>query len=482
MRLTGLTTLTSLCFLAGPLAGVATLALAPAASVRAETPKEADEAKKKLETKRNELENVEKKAKSLQTDVDSIAAERERINSRLLETADLIKKSEAQLTTIETRLGELQEQERILKGSLNQRNDQIAKLLAALQRMGRNPPPVLITQREDALEMVRSAMLLSAAFPELGNQAKILTTRLTELARVMGDIRTQRDQLRTEMTRLSDARTRLSGLMEEKKVTLEERQSELQRMRTAAADISRNVKDLNELISKLDQAVKDNTGLGAYDSQQKHTAAANITQNSSAPAAPAAPIAPNSPAALPAIQKAPAAPSATKDATKGVDVVVLSPGATLGSPGRIKPEIAFSDATGRLPLPAQGRQVLGFGEKTQFGGQSKGIVLETRQGAQVTSPCDGWIVYAGEFRSYGQLLIINAGAGYHVLLAGLSQIDVQPGQFVLAAEPVGTMTGWAQQSQPTASNAPVLYVEFRKDGKPVDPDPWWVAGHRKVQG
>lgn len=484
MRLTGLTTLSSLCFLAGPLAGVATVALAPGAPVRAEAPKDASDAKKKLETKRNELDDVEKKAKSLQTDVDAIAAERQRINSRLLETADLIKKSEAQLTTIETRLGELQEQERILKGSLNQRNDQIAKLLAALQRMGRNPPPVLITQREDALEMVRSAMLLSAAFPELGNQAKILTTRLTELARVMGDIRTQRDQLRTEMTRLSDARTRLAGLMEEKKVTLEERQSELQRMRTAATDISRNVKDLNELISKLDQAVKDNTGLGAYDSQQKQIAAANITQNSSAPAAPATPIAPNSPAALPAIQKAPETPpaAAAKDLSKGVDVVVLSPGATLGSPGRIKPEIAFTNATGRLPLPAQGRQVLGFGEKTQFGGQSKGIVLETRQGAQVTSPCDGWIVYAGEFRSYGQLLIINAGGGYHVLLAGLSQIDVQPGQFVLAAEPVGTMTGWAQQSQPTASNAPVLYVEFRKDGKPVDPDPWWVAGHRKVQG
>lgn len=482
MRLARLTTLSSLYLIAGPLAGVATLALAPAALVHAQAPKDADEVKKKLESKRNELDDVEKKTKSLQTDVEGLAAERERINSRLLETADLIKRSEAQLTTIETRLGELQDQERILKGSLNQRNDQIAKLLSALQRMGRNPPPVLITQREDALEMVRSAMLLSAAFPELGSQAKILTARLNELARVMGDIRTQRDQLRTEMTRLSDARTRLSGLMEEKKVSLEERQSELKRMRTAAADISRNVKDLNELISKLDQAVKDNTGLGAYDSQQKQVAAANITQNSSAPLVPAAPIAPNSPAALPPSQKAPDTPPAIKDGAKGVDVVVLSPGATLGSPGRIKPEIAFSAASGRLPLPAQGRQVLGFGEKTQFGGQSKGIVLETRQGAQVTSPCDGWIVYAGEFRSYGQLLIINAGGGYHVLLAGLSQIDVQPGQFVLAAEPVGTMTGWPQQSQPTASNAPVLYVEFRKDGKPVDPDPWWVAGHRKVQG
>jgi septal ring factor EnvC (AmiA/AmiB activator) len=155
----------------------------------------------------------------------------------------------------------------------------------------------------------------------------------------------------------------------------------------------------------------------------------------------------------------------------------------LGSPGRIKPEIPFAQATGRLPLPAQGRQVLKFGEKTQYGGQSKGIVLETRQGAQVTSPCDGWIVYAGEFRSYGQLLIINAGGGYHVLLAGLSQIDVQPGQFVLAAEPVGTMSGWSQQPQTAAvNNAPVLYVEFRKDGTPIDPDPWWVPGHQKVQG
>jgi septal ring factor EnvC (AmiA/AmiB activator) len=449
----------------------------------AQAPSKAEDAKKKLEGKRNELQDVQKRAKSLESDVQGLAAERERLNSRLVETADLIKKSEAQLTTIETRLGELDEQQRILKGSLNQRHDQIAKLLSALQRMGRNPPPVLITQREDALEMVRSAMLLSAAFPELGTQAKALTVRLTELVRVMTEIRTQRDQLRTEMTRLGDARTRLAGLMEEKKVALDQRQSELKSMRTAAADISRNVNDLNELISKLDQAVKDNTGLGAYDAQQKQWAAnppPNITPNSSPL------IAPNSPAALPEISKAPPkdAPAVVPPAgSKGTDVVELSPGAALGNPGRIKPEIAFSQANGRLPMPAQGRQVLGFAEKTQFGGQSKGIVLETRQGAQVTSPCDGWIVYAGEFRSYGQLLIINAGGGYHVLLAGLSQIDVQPGQFVLGAEPVGTMSGWAQQAQPAASNsAPVLYVEFRKDGKPIDPDPWWVAGHRKVQG
>jgi septal ring factor EnvC (AmiA/AmiB activator) len=126
--------------------------------------------------------------------------------------------------------------------------------------------------------------------------------------------------------------------------------------------------------------------------------------------------------------------------------------------------------------------VLSFGDKTQYGGQSKGIVIETRSSAQITSPCDGWIVYAGEFRSYGQLLIINAGGGYHVLLAGLSQIDVQPGQFVLAAEPVGTMTG-TPKSAPASnqSSNPVLYVEFRKDGDPINPDPWWVESQQKAQ-
>lgn len=457
---------------AGALAGVALLAVTAPAPALAESPPAADVAKQKLETKRNELENVQKRTQTLQSDVEGLAAERERLNSRLVETADLIKKSEAQLTGIETRVGELEEQQRILKGSLNQRNDQIAKLLAALQRMGRNPPPVLITRREDALEMVRSAMLLSAAFPELGSQAKALMTRLNELVRVMTEIRTQGEQLRAEMTRLTDARTRLAGLMEEKKTSLDERQSELKRMRVAATDISRNVSDLNELISRLDQAVKDNTGLGAYDEQRKKAPA----QASPALPSPSVPPAAKTPPSEPPIAAPPAG-------SKGMDVVELSPGATLGSPGRIKPEIAFSDAVGRLPMPAQGRQVLSFAEKTQFGGQSKGIVLETRQGAQVTSPCDGWIVYAGEFRSYGQLLIINAGGGYHVLLAGLSQIDVQPGQFVLAAEPVGTMNGWPQQVQPAAANnAPVLYVEFRKDGRPIDPDPWWVAGHRKVQG
>jgi septal ring factor EnvC (AmiA/AmiB activator) len=119
---------------------------------------------------------------------------------------------------------------------------------------------------------------------------------------------------------------------------------------------------------------------------------------------------------------------------------------------------------------------LSFGQKTAYGTHSKGIGIQTRPGGTVFAPCDGLIVYAGEFRTYGQLLIISPGGGYHVLLAGLSQIDVQVGQSVLMGEPVGAM---ATKSPAAQDGGPVLTVEFRKDQRPIDPDPWWS---RKVQG
>jgi septal ring factor EnvC (AmiA/AmiB activator) len=110
--------------------------------------------------------------------------------------------------------------------------------------------------------------------------------------------------------------------------------------------------------------------------------------------------------------------------------------------------------------------------------------MASRAGAQVTAPCDGWVVYAGPFRSYGQLLILNAGGGYHVLLAGMERISVDLGQFVLTGEPVAVMGGGPQSAAAvaTGSSQPVLYIEFRKDGSPVDPSPWWASDSEKVRG
>jgi septal ring factor EnvC (AmiA/AmiB activator) len=95
------------------------------------------------------------------------------------------------------------------------------------------------------------------------------------------------------------------------------------------------------------------------------------------------------------------------------------------------------------------------------------------------------VVYAGPFRSYGQLLILNAGGGYHVLLAGMERISVDLGQFVLTGEPVAIMGGGSQVSAAVATGTkqPVLYVEFRKDGTPIDPSPWWATNEgEKVRG
>ena len=120
-----------------------------------------------------------------------------------------------------------------------------------------------------------------------------------------------------------------------------------------------------------------------------------------------------------------------------------------------------------------------------IGGTEKGLSLSTRPGSQITAPCDGWVVYSGTFRNYGQLLILNAGGGYHVLLAGMERISVDLGQFVVTGEPVAVMGGGAQSAAAIATRSaqPVLYVEFRKDGTPVDPGPWWAASEgEKVRG
>ena len=146
-----------------------------------------DEARKRLEADKSRLDATQKRSKEIKADLDKIAAERQRINARLVETGKLIHQSEGQLNLIEFAAGRAGGAGKAAAGTLEQRHGAISALLAAMQRMGRNPPPVMITRREDALSMVRSAMLLAAAFPELRGQALALAEQLNDLARVMSE-------------------------------------------------------------------------------------------------------------------------------------------------------------------------------------------------------------------------------------------------------------------------------------------------------
>jgi septal ring factor EnvC (AmiA/AmiB activator) len=144
---------------------------------------------------------------------------------------------------------------------------------------------------------------------------------------------------------------------------------------------------------------------------------------------------------------------------------------------RLTAAAPFSALQGQIALPVTGKIKRRFGADNGNGAVMLGDMVATQSGAIVTAPADGNVLYAGPFRSYGQLLILNAGDGYHVVLAGMSRISVASGQSVLAGEPIGAM-GEARVASTSASKngnaTPELYVEFRKDGKPVDPAPWWA--------
>lgn len=461
-----------------PVAAVAAAAALSAFAAAGFSQETLEETREKLEDQRNQLQSAKGKAHELEVSLQTLEKERERLNARLLETAALIQKSESRMTEMEARLGELRSQEQLVRGSLAQQHGKIAGLLAVLQRMGRNPPPVMITHREDALSMVRSAMLLAAAFPSMSKQALALADQLKELVRVMTDIEQESSRLQAETQSLKDARTRLSGLLTKKQTSLADRQAELSSVRSAAAEISRNVTSLSDLMQKLDQAAAPE--IKAHNEKVAKTLDREASRERLGTVQGEAPRLPVE--ADPGLVKEAGTPSAPRDREKEIEVAVLAPSATgfgRTSTARIEPAIPFHRAKGLLPRPTSGSLVLNYDEKTQYGQNSKGIVFRTRHSAQITSPCDGWIVYAGPFRSYGQLLIINAGGGYHVLLAGMTRIDVQPGQFVLAAEPVGTMSEPPPTvKQSSEETSPVLYVEFRKDGRPIDPAPWWVPNPR----
>ncbi|MGI9406200.1 MAG: murein hydrolase activator EnvC family protein [Hyphomicrobiaceae bacterium] len=468
---------------------VLSVSSAPATHTYAQSTLKRDEASSKLESSRKSLNQAREREKKVRSDLKLAEKERAQINAQLIDTARRVQSGETQLSEIEDRLAELDEQRKLISGSLARQHESIGKLLGALQRMGRNPPPVMMTRRSDALEMVRSAMLLSSVFPELKEKATALSNRLEDLDRVATEIKAQGEQLRQQNKLLAQAEDRLDDLMHTKQTRVVETQKELIEVRRIAQAQAKSVQNLGELIARLDRTVEEQSGLGEYEKELKEGRAPGQDVAILVPE----PTPANRPATTqPKVEPPVLAPKqeiqpkrARARPTQPLDGAGASKTRKVArlSPGRLKPSIPFARSKGRLPRPASGRRIFGFGGKTRFGGRSKGVAIETRSRAQITSPNDGWVVYAGPFRSYGQLLIINAGGGYHVLLAGMERINVSIGQFVLAGEPVGKMRAKARKAGSKSQvAAPILYIEFRRKGRPIDPDPWWSGRSAKVQG
>ena len=379
----------------------------------------------------------------LKREIESIGDDRRRFNQQLIDTASRVLAVEERIAQTQARLEPLDEREQALRTSLEQRRGVIAEILAALQRIGRRPPSALMMRADDALQSVRSAMMLGAVLPEMRQQAEVLAADLAELVHLRQQTAAERDRLARDLFVLADERQHLSVFIEERQKRLGEAEQALSEERQRAAQLARQAENLTQLITKLEQGL---------DTAARAARAARAAARASEEAK---------------------APGGRPDL------------AALKDPGRLAPAIAFASAKGTLPLPANGARIKEFGAADGLGGTEKGVSISARPGGQITAPCDGWVVYAGPFRNYGQLLILNAGGGYHVLLAGMERISVDLGQFVLTGEPVAVMGDGAQSAVAKAGGVsqPVLYVEFRKDGVPVDPGPWWAVNEgQKVRG
>jgi len=407
------------------------------------SPEAIKQREQELEAARARQKSAEEAQAKLKAEIAALGQDRSQLNQQLIETAANVRAVETKIDEAEARLGALNAREQQMRASLDSRRADIVEVLAALQRAGRRTPPALLVRPEDALQSLRTAMLLGAVVPELRGRAEKIAAELGELVALRKTIATERDQLASDRDKVRNDQTRLTALVDERQRQQAAREKDLDAEKSRAIMLSKQVGDLQGLITRMEQDLQS-----AAKAAEK---AAEAARQAEAKAA----------------ASAKSGPAAFKDRS------------------RTTPAIAFASAKGLLPLPVNGNKIRDFGGSDGVGGVQKGISLATRPGSQVTTPCDGWVVYAGPFRSYGQLLILNAGGGYHVLIAGMERISVNIGQFVLTGEPVATMGSTSQVASILATNAsqPVLYVEFRKDGTPIDPGPWWATNEgEKVRG
>ncbi len=378
--------------------------------------------------------------------------ERAKLKASLIDTTAKVAAIETAIAVAQARLDALAADEAARQGALDTRRAVVAELLAALQRMGRKPPPALLVDPGDVLKAARASMLLSAVLPGMRADVERLLGDLAALARTRHDLLVARRGLDADLAAVNRERDRLTTLVAVRQDALGSTPAEREAGREEARRIAEGAGSFKDL-------------LGAMERDS-------------------APVAKGAEAARRADALAALAPDGAA-VSKGTPDGAADP-KPFKDPARLAPAVAFAATRGLLPLPVSGALLRRFGEDDGLGGTEKGALFATVPSAVVASPADGWVAYAGPYRSYGQLVILNAGAGYYIVLAGMERINVDLGQFVLTGEPIAAMGDGSRKTAVAialGAAQPVLYVEFRKDGATIDPGPWWAKPEiQKVRG
>src|SRR5258708_1583408 len=304
-------------------AGFAGISLPPAAAqVAASTPQTTTASPDAIKQREQELETTRAQQKSaaelqekLKADIAAIGQDRSKLNQQLIDIAAQVRGVEIRIGDAEARLRPLDYREQQIRSSLDSRRSEIVEVLAALQRAGRRTPPALLVRPEDALQSLRTAMLLGSVVPELRARAEKLAGALGELVSLRRAIAAKRDQLTVDHDKSKQDQIRLAALVDERQRKQSSIEKDMEAEGARAIALSKQVDSLQGLIAKMEQDLSSAAKAAATASLQGAPATLNGNPNLGA----------------------------------------------LKDPARLSPAIAFASAKGLLALPVNGVKIRDFG-------------------------------------------------------------------------------------------------------------------------
>ena len=377
----------------------------------------------------------------------------ENIRQQLIISARTAQAHEAVVNQAEKRLAILKARHSDRAHYLSELRAKLGSLTAAMQRLARRPPEAILTSARPPLDTARAMMLVRYLVPNFKHEADLIQGELTKLDALNHQIWTEQDRFQAAIQALEKRRDQLNQLIERKNTLWVAMSRATQPSADDRNQLARSATTLGELFV----ALKKHGRSQATAAGRLQTLIETERPTAEQPGAQVRRPAKHAPHAT--IHTRPSEQTAVAPTTPTPSASI----ATVPQAG------SFAANKGRITFPTIGRLVGRFGETDVVGLAAKGITVQTRPNAPVVASHDGKVIYAGPFRGYGRIIIIEHGQGFLTLLAGLGRVDVQTGQGLLAGEPVGTMKNAKTIGDVKSRH---LYIELRQDGAPVDPLAW----------
>ena len=369
----------------------------------------ANGARDALEAARQQQRNARARAERLEQRASRLQESAGKAQSEAAALAARVQQSEAAIAASEAELALLNIQKQNLDRQLSRKREPLMRLTAALQTMARRPLALAALQPGSLEDLVHTRAALSAAIPIVKERTSGLRSEL-DLARdvEMRQLQTL-ESLRAAEASLDSRRRNMLALAEKERLQAQRASGGASREAERALYLAEEARDLDSLVGDLEAAAAMRSRLAALPGP--------VLRPGSAPAS--SPIAAATPRPLPSSTAAP----------------------------------------DRYILPVGGRVVTGFGDPDASGERSSGLAMAARPRAQVVAPGEGRVVFAGPYRGFGAIAIIEHANGWTSLITGMSRVSVAVGQAVTAGSPLG-------QAGPAGSQ---VALEVRRDGEPVNP-------------